>query len=157
MIALDDALRSVTLLGFDSAPFIYFVERNPAYLTTMREVFRRVTAGDFHGVTSSVTLTEVLVHPFARYDYKLAKSYRELLQNSVNFRTIAASNAIAERAARLRADYKLRTPDALQIATALECGCEAFLTNDAALTRVGELRVLALDDLMWTPTSPQAS
>ena len=115
------------------------------------DIFRRVTAGDFQGVTSSVTLTEVLVHPFDRHDYKLAKSYRHLLQNSVNFRTIVVDNVVAERAARLRADYKLRTPDALQIATALEFGCEAFLTNDAALTRVGALRVLTLDELEWTP------
>jgi predicted nucleic acid-binding protein len=41
----------------------------------------------------------------------------------------------------------LRTPDALQIATALEAGCEAFLSNDAGLRRVTELRVLILDDL----------
>lgn len=41
----------------------------------------------------------------------------------------------------------LRTPDALQIAAALVAGCEAFLTNDAGLKRVTELRVLVLDEL----------
>jgi predicted nucleic acid-binding protein len=41
----------------------------------------------------------------------------------------------------------LRLPDALQIAVALEAGCEAFLTNDLTLKRVVELRVLVLDDL----------
>ncbi|HEX8180785.1 MAG TPA: hypothetical protein VF525_14645 [Pyrinomonadaceae bacterium] len=38
-------------------------------------------------------------------------------------------------------------PDALQIATALQAGCEAFLTNDAARQRVTDLRVLVLDQL----------
>jgi predicted nucleic acid-binding protein len=37
--------------------------------------------------------------------------------------------------------------DALQIAVALEAGCEAFLTNDRTLKRVTELRVLVLDEL----------
>jgi hypothetical protein len=43
---------------------------------------------------------------------------------------------VAERAAELRARYNLRTPDALQVATALVRRCEAFLTNDARLKRV---------------------
>ncbi len=38
-------------------------------------------------------------------------------------------------------------PDALQVAVALEAGCEAFLTNDAALKRVTALRILVLDEL----------
>jgi ABC-type uncharacterized transport system fused permease/ATPase subunit len=33
-------------------------------------------------------------------------------------------------AARLRADSRLRTPDALQLAAAIESGCDAFLCND---------------------------
>jgi hypothetical protein len=38
-------------------------------------------------------------------------------------------------------------PDALQIATALAAGCEIFVTNDRALRRATELRVVTLDDL----------
>ncbi|MBK9715381.1 MAG: PIN domain-containing protein [Kouleothrix sp.] len=54
---------------------------------------------------------------------------------------------VADQAAELRASYGLRTPDALQIAAALAAGCTAFLTNDARLQRVTELRVLVLDEL----------
>jgi len=35
----------------------------------------------------------------------------------------------------------------IAIAGALSAGCEAFLTNDADLRRVTELRVLVLDEL----------
>lgn len=41
----------------------------------------------------------------------------------------------------------MQLPDALQVAVALERGCEAFLTNDRRLARVTELRVLVLDEL----------
>ncbi|MEP7336274.1 MAG: PIN domain-containing protein [Acidobacteriota bacterium] len=77
----------------------------------------------------------------------MQQEYRELLLRGLNFTTLAVSAAIAERAAELRARYRLRTPDALQIATALEADCEAFLSNDTGLRRVTELRVLLLDDL----------
>jgi predicted nucleic acid-binding protein len=54
---------------------------------------------------------------------------------------------VAARAAELRAHYRLRLADALQVALALHAGCEAFLTNDLALRRVSELRILELDEL----------
>lgn len=57
------------------------------------------------------------------------------------------SVAIAERAAHLRAQYRLRTPDAIHIATAMIAGCDAFLTNDLNLKRVQEIRVLVLEEL----------
>lgn len=68
--------------------------------------------------------------------------------NSRNLYLKAVSPVTAELSAELRARYRLRTPDALQIAAALEAGCEAFLCNDANLRRITELRVLVLDDLV---------
>lgn len=41
----------------------------------------------------------------------------------------------------------LQLPDALQVAAAIIAGCEAFLTNDAALKRVTKLRVLVVCEL----------
>jgi predicted nucleic acid-binding protein len=70
-----------------------------------------------------------------------------LLSSSSDFQTLPITSDIAEQAASLRARYGLRTPDALQIATALAADCGAFVTNDARLQRVTELRVLVLDEL----------
>ena len=55
---------------------------------------------------------------------------------------------VAETAADLRASYNLRTPDALQLATAIVSGCQGFLTNDRGLIRVKTIPVLVLDDLI---------
>jgi predicted nucleic acid-binding protein len=147
MTKLDDALMGVTRLGFDTSPVIYFVEANPQYDTLVTEIFRRVSTGAPLGATSVITLSEVLVQPIIRQQTLLQREYRDLLLRSRNFSALAISASIAELGAELRAQYRLRTPDALQIATALEAGCEAFLSNDAGLRRVAELRVLILDDL----------
>ena len=69
-----------------------------------------------------------------------------LLNNEVVFVKIEA--AIARAAARIRVRYNLQLPDALQIASALTAGCEAFLTNDEALKRVTELRILVVSELV---------
>jgi predicted nucleic acid-binding protein len=147
MIKLDDALKGVTRLGFDTSPVIYFVEANPQYDALVTEIFQRVSNGAPSGATSVITLSEVLVQPIIRQQTLLQREYRDLLMRSRNFSTWAISASIAELGAELRAQYRLRTPDALQIATALEAGCEGFLSNDAGLRRVTELRVLILDDL----------
>jgi len=147
MTKLDDALIGVTRLGFDTAPFIYFVERHPAYVGIVREVIRRVDSGIISGCASVVTLTEVLTQPKRLGNTALEVSYRELLLQSRNFTLIAIDAAIAEQAADLPARYGLRTPDALQVAAALSAGCEAFLANDTTLKRVAELGILVLDEL----------
>lgn len=147
MRKVDDALSGVTRLGIDTAPIIYFVERNPLFVDTVRAVFDRVDAGAVEGFTSVITLTEVLTVPMRDSDAATEALYRTRLLHSRNLTTLAVIPAIAERAAELRARYQLRTPDALQIATALHAGCEAFLTNDGGLRRVTELAVLIVEDL----------
>ena len=46
----------------------------------------------------------------------------------------------------LRAQYNIRIPDALQIATALESGATVFVTNDRRLKKVQDLHVIVLQE-----------
>ncbi len=147
VMKLNDALQNIDFLGLDTSPFIYFVKQNALYVDLMREIFRRVTNNNFQSCSSVITLTEVLVQPLRQNNKALAENYRELLFHGANFQLFPLTAAIAERAAEIRARYNLRTPDALQIATALENNCDAFLCDDEDLKRVTELQILILDDL----------
>jgi predicted nucleic acid-binding protein len=51
---------------------------------------------------------------------------------------------IADRAARLRAEYRLATPDAIHIATAIESGATLFVTNDSELPDMPEIQFLQI-------------
>ncbi len=144
---ISDALQGVSNLGVDTAPVIYFIEANPRYNGLVTDIFDLMGRGAITGVASTITLTEVLVRPYQLGDTRLQQEYRDLLLNSAHFRMLPVDSVAAERAAELRALYRLRTPDALQIAAALGAGCEAFLTNDLSLQRIAELRVLVLEDL----------
>src|SRR5205807_2715038 len=127
MIKLDEALAAVTALGLDTPPFIYFIEQHPSYLTVVREIFRRVDSMAIAGYSSVITLTEVLTQPKRLQNSTVESEYRNLLLDSRNFHLVPIDYSIAESAASLRARYRLRTPDALQLAAALTLGCEAFL------------------------------
>jgi len=54
---------------------------------------------------------------------------------------------IAEQAAELRAEYGIKTPDAIQIATGIFGGAAIFLTNDGKLEKVDEIEVIVLDEM----------
>jgi predicted nucleic acid-binding protein len=94
-----------------------------------------------------VTLVEVLVHPLRHGDKELAEHYRGIFLGADRLRTVTLSAELAERAARMRADYGLRTPDAIQLATACHEEASFFLTNDARLPCVPGLTMLLLDEL----------
>ncbi len=141
------ALKDIQLLAFDTSPIIYFVESNPAYDELVTAIFQHVEDGQITGLTSVISLCEVLVHPIRNENFELKQRYLDILQNSPNFSTKIIDALIAETAAELRAKYNLRTPDALQIATAIENGCDTFLCNDKKLKQVTELKVLILDEL----------
>ena len=52
---------------------------------------------------------------------------------------------IARKASDLRAAFRIKAPDAIQIATAIVRGATAFLTNDRIFENVKEIDVLVLD------------
>lgn len=144
------ALRG-TVVGLDTTPLIYFIEESPAYLPTILPFFVAVDRGEFTVVTSMVTLLEVLVQPLRHGNTQLAQRYRDILLNARGLATIPLSQDIAEEAARLRARHNLRTPDAIQMATAIYNGASFFLTNDARLPSLPNLQVLVADNLARGP------
>jgi predicted nucleic acid-binding protein len=141
---LSDALQGVAVLGMDTSPFIYFVEKHPVYYPVCRAVFAAVTVGRLVMDTSTATLTETLVLPMRQAQQALVDEYKELLLETDGINTLPFSAAIAELAAGLRARYNLRTPDAMQLATSINSGCDAFLTNDTKLECVTEINVLVV-------------
>lgn len=114
---------------------------------------RYVDEGLIAGVSATIALTEVLVQPIRSGDLPLISRYEAVLTKSRQFRLEPLTTATARRAANLRAKYNLKTPDSLHIGTALETGCDAFLTNDKALKRVTEIRVIVLEELELDPAA----
>jgi predicted nucleic acid-binding protein len=141
-----NALSGVRRLFLDTAPVIYHVEGNPAYQALTDQVFQKIQSGTPEAVTSSVTLAECLVHPFRHGDLPLVQTFRNVITAGIHTRYVGV-DAVAEQSAELRARYNLALADAFQVASALAAGCDAFLTNDAALKRVSELTILVLDEL----------
>ncbi len=141
------ALNGVARLFFDTAPVIYYVERNPTYAALVDDIFDRVDAGTLQAVTSPITLAECLVGAIRQGLAQAQQDFKDLIVSGANVTFVTPDAAGAQQAADLRARYNLGLLDALQVALALAASCDAFLTNDRMLLRVRELPILVLDDL----------
>ena len=93
-------------------------------------------------------MLELLVQPYRVGDLDRVNRCYASLSTYPHLDWIPHTLAIADQAARLRAMHGLHTPDAIQAATALSAQVSGFITNDAAFSRVPELDVLLLDDLI---------
>jgi predicted nucleic acid-binding protein len=135
-------------IGIDTSPFVYQVEDHPAYAPIADALFRWVAAGHSVAVTSTLTITEVLTLPYRQARPGVADGIFSVLLQMENIEWLSPSIGVADRAARARAAYQLRTVDAIQVATAITGGATGLVTNDQDFRRVTDLEVLMLDDLL---------
>ncbi len=144
---LAEAIANFKSVGLDSNIFIYFYQEHPQFLPIVRPIFERLDNDlTFHGVTSIVTLIEVNTLPLRSKRQDLVKTYTDALLNSPSVSAYPLNARIAKRAAELRAKFNLRTPDAIQIATAIIAKADAFITNDERLKKVNDITVLIVAD-----------
>lgn len=132
-------------VALDTAPLIYFVEATPLFAERVQPFFEALERAEFKVLTSTLTIAEALVKPLRYGQLEKIAIFKEILERHII--VVPATIQIAELAARLRAAHNLQTPDAIQIATALDRKADFLLTNDAKLSRLPQPQVLVLADL----------
>ncbi len=135
-------------IALDTMIFIYAFEEQPVFLPLLKPFFREVEKGRIIAVTSTLTLAECLVQPFRAKALELAARYKILFRDFPHLSIIPVTEEIAERAAWLRAQYQMKTPDAIQLATALVTGSHVFLTNDEGVPKLKEIQIQVLNHFL---------
>ncbi len=148
MTRLRGFLRRHHRIALDTSVFIYQLEANPRYVDLTDHVFLWLERPDCGAVTSTITMAELLVQPYRMPDDEQVNEFYALLSSYPNLDWIAPDLSIADTAARIRATHRLRTPDALQAATAVRSEVTGLVTNDAVFERVKEFETLVLDHLL---------
>lgn len=144
---LSHAFQGVNKVFLDTSPVVYYVEAVPAFAEVAKGIFTLIGEGQIQGVVSPVTLAECITLPVQMGQLELRQRFTDLLTATEGILLINIDAGIAQEAAELRIRYTLKLPDALQVATAIAANCEVFLTNDMALKRVKELRILTIVEL----------
>lgn len=140
----------------DANAIIYRVEAVQPFLAASLPVWDALDAGTQIVVTSELSLLEVLVKPVQQGDALLQALFEGVLYGTPGFACLPITRSIIEIAAGLRATTRLKTPDAIHAATALDAGCTLFVTNDPAFRRVPRLNVAVLGEIAATPDEDEA-
>ncbi len=130
----------------DTAPIIYYIENHHKYRSLLDNLFELNAQGKIMFVTSSLTLMEVLVQPLRMQKPAIADKYLKILTSTSTLEIVDLTVKISKKAAELRAKYNFKTPDAIQLATALVQQCHFFLTNDDQL-KIDEIKSIVINKL----------
>lgn len=123
-------LQEDDLVFLDTSPFIYFLERHPDWFQYVENLFDQAYEKDVQIVTSIVSLIEICTLPARLNDQDLVSRYRHYFTKSKNILLHPVDLAVSEQAIALRAKYRLKTPDAIQLGTAIVCQAKFIVTND---------------------------
>ncbi len=123
----------------DTAPWIYMLEDHAEFAPRFLGLFEAAERGQIQLALTTVTLAEVLTGPFKAGQTALAKRYEAALGA---YQVVPLSAAVASLAAQLRVQYRLKLPDAVQLASALQIGAAALVTHDRDFSAVQGLPVL---------------
>ena len=118
------------LIYLDSCLVIYLVENHPRWVEPVASAIAQADEARF-GI-SPLVKCECLVGPMKRGDPVLERTYNRLFDQ---FALLPMPDVVYLQAARLRAHFGLRTPDALHLACAQHHGCDALWTNDDRLAQ----------------------
>lgn len=135
------------IIGIDTMVFIYHLEDNLKFSNITEELFDNIENGKYHAVTSIITLLEILVKPKMEKNFQITSDYRDLLLTFPNLKFSQVDLQVSDIASTLRVKYKIKTPDAIQIATAISEKAKVFITNDEQLKNINDIDIILLSEL----------
>jgi predicted nucleic acid-binding protein len=104
---LTEQIEKVRQVFLDTAPVIYFIEKNPDFASKVQGIFERLDDGKLMAVVSPITLAECLVLPYKQKSPDVAQIFTDLLVNSESVLFYPIDEVTAGKAADLRARYNL--------------------------------------------------
>lgn len=134
------------IVGLDTMLFIYHIEDNPKYAAITERLFDTIEHGSCKAVTSILTLIELLIKPKREGNLIAVGDYRDMILTFPNLMVMDVNLRVSDIASDMRAKYRIRVPDAIQIASAIVGGSQSFITNDEGLKKVKDMNIILLDE-----------
>lgn len=129
----------------DSCIVIYLIQAPPETRRVVREALRPADREPPLLHVSALTRLECRVHPLRNGAAELLTAFDRFF-TSRDLRRCRLTGAVFDLATELRAVHRLKTPDALHLAAALDGDCTEFWTNDQRLPEAlgHEIRIRVL-------------
>jgi len=131
----------------DTNTWIYALEGYSEFRAELTLLFEQIQAGTIIGITSELTLAELLVKPCQDRDVAQQDRYKKAIANRKNFFVVPVLRDLLIDAAAIRANTQLKLPDAIHAATALRAESTTFLTNDRQFKKLTNIPIVLLSEV----------
>jgi len=126
-----------SIIALDTMIFIYLFEEDPRYIKSVEPIFRQIESGQTKCITSVISVIESLSPSKYQESPVTVTQISRFFRETPNLEVYPVNLEIAEAAAELRRNFQiLKTPDSVQLATAIIHGAKSFMTNDDKITRL---------------------
>ncbi len=124
----------MTQFFWDTNLFIYQWEADSPFRPSVRDLRQKMLTSGVGLVTSTMALGEVMTKPRMEGQEELALRYQSAIRQSATI--VPFDEKTADLYATIRAEYRVKPPDAIQLASAASHGVELFITNDDKLWKL---------------------
>jgi len=147
-IKLREFLKKYSVIGLDSQIFISHFGNNPLFKPLTMTLFNLMEQGEIIGVTSILSILEIIVKPKEKEESHLVTEYKFLLTTFPNLVVGGVDEDVVDLAASLKAKYSLDTTVAIQLATAKLYDANCFMTNNQNLIKIEEIKVIITSNIL---------
>ena len=131
---MDDLLQSQRVY-LDANVVIYLVEKNSDYHSLVHHILCELAQEGAELISSELVVSECMMGAVRRENEAILLAYERFFDGDrFGIELQPVSSRVLWTAPQVSLDFKLDLPDALHFATALDQGCDAFVTNDKGFT-----------------------
>lgn len=141
-------IENINIICPDSSILIYHLEDIKPYSDLTEMLIMSISCDILKALISTISITELMTKPYSEGDMKKIFIFKRFIQSLPSTEIIPPDFVIAQEAARLRGQYRLKTPDAILLATVIQKGGHAFITNDIHFKKIilDDVKIIFLDD-----------
>jgi len=144
-MGLADSITSQDSLALDTNIFIYAYNQSRNYGVAASKLLDRLQKIKPHVSISTIVFEEFLVQIYKKKLEDDLAGYEDFITGSGIFTVVDVTREIARTAAKIRAQFNLKAPDAIHIASAIESGARKFITVDRRIPRkIFNLNIIVL-------------
>jgi predicted nucleic acid-binding protein len=131
------------LIYLDTNRVIYLIELPAGFGQRATSRIATIRANRDQMMVSDLTRVECRVKRIATGQAILLAEY-DTFFTSTDVQVVSLTGAVCDRATLIRAQYRYKLADSLNLAAAVENHCDVFLTNDARLSQFPDITVEVL-------------
>lgn len=126
----------------DSNIFIYFIEGVPDFYDQVSDFFELLATVGASIFTNEITIAECIYKPSANNDTIAVAAFKKLFYAKNEVQLIQLNGELSTSAARHGGTLGLKLMDSIHYLSALEAGCDYFITSDKAFRSCPEMTVI---------------